>query len=198
MPLFQNAVLNTYLSGIDEAEWLDYFTQQKAQADELKTQIAQTDSEIEGMVYELYGVGEEEVGVVEKTRTNFIPPIWSKHIKYLTSSSVRWDYCRSLEVSHRTLPCRQAPGPGEQQRDLARYVTRGCNPLSGGVAKRTVPVKPRDVNNSPQSHNPNTSAGLQLAYLLSAGSQFRMQLMQKVVHRFPVFSGSFLSIPECA
>jgi len=48
-----------------EAEWLDYFTQQKTQADALKTQIAQTDAEIDAMVYELYGLGEEEVQVVE-------------------------------------------------------------------------------------------------------------------------------------
>ncbi|MEX2477225.1 MAG: N-6 DNA methylase, partial [Gracilimonas sp.] len=47
-----------------EAEWLDYFTQQKSQADTLKTQIAQTDAEIDAMVYELYGLSEEEVRVV--------------------------------------------------------------------------------------------------------------------------------------
>ena len=48
-----------------EAEWMEYFNQQKAQADDLKSQIAQTDKEIDGMVYELYGLGEEEVRVVE-------------------------------------------------------------------------------------------------------------------------------------
>ena len=72
MPLFQYAVLKKYLLGIDEknvkhfpaeaAEWLDYFTQQKAKAEELKSQIAQTDAEIDKMVYELT---EEEVRVVE-------------------------------------------------------------------------------------------------------------------------------------
>jgi len=75
MPLFQNAVLNKYLSGVDEqkveltldkeAEWMVYFNQQKVKADDLKSQIAQTDSEIYGMVYGLYGLGEEEVKVVE-------------------------------------------------------------------------------------------------------------------------------------
>jgi hypothetical protein len=49
-----------------EAEWLDYFTQQKTKADDLKTQIAQTDAEIDKMVYELYGLSEEEIGVVEE------------------------------------------------------------------------------------------------------------------------------------
>ncbi|MDZ7718337.1 MAG: hypothetical protein U5K72_05895 [Balneolaceae bacterium] len=53
------------LSLEEEAEWLDYFTQQKAKADDLKSQIAQTDAEIDAMVYELYGLSEEEVRVVE-------------------------------------------------------------------------------------------------------------------------------------
>lgn len=33
-----------------------YFNRQKAQADDLKSQIVQTDEEIDGMDYELYGV----------------------------------------------------------------------------------------------------------------------------------------------
>ncbi|MFO7845274.1 MAG: N-6 DNA methylase, partial [Balneolaceae bacterium] len=45
------------LSLEEEAEWMEYFNRQKAQADELKSQIAQTDSEIDAMVYELYGLG---------------------------------------------------------------------------------------------------------------------------------------------
>ena len=49
----------------EEAEWMEYFNSQKAKADDLKTQIAQTDAEIDGMVYELYGLGEEEIEVVE-------------------------------------------------------------------------------------------------------------------------------------
>jgi len=49
----------------EEAEWMEYFNEQKAKADELKAQIVQTDQEIDGMVYELYGLGEEEVKVVE-------------------------------------------------------------------------------------------------------------------------------------
>ena len=53
------------LSLEEEAEWMDYFNQQKIQADDLKSQIAQTDSEIDAMVYELYGLTGEEIGVVE-------------------------------------------------------------------------------------------------------------------------------------
>jgi len=49
----------------EEAEWMEYFNEQKAKADELKSQIDQTDREIDAMVYELYGLGEEEIGVVE-------------------------------------------------------------------------------------------------------------------------------------
>ncbi|MEX0720296.1 MAG: Eco57I restriction-modification methylase domain-containing protein [Balneolaceae bacterium] len=50
-----------------EAEWMEYFNKQKAKADTLKTQISQTDTEIDRMVYELYGLSEEEVRVVEGT-----------------------------------------------------------------------------------------------------------------------------------
>ncbi|CAN5227411.1 hypothetical protein BH23BAC3_BH23BAC3_31990 [soil metagenome] len=53
------------LSLKEEAEWMDYFNEQKTIARELKTQIAQTDAEIDRMVYELYGLSEEEIGVVE-------------------------------------------------------------------------------------------------------------------------------------
>ena len=53
------------LSLSEEAEWMEYFNQQKAKADELKSQITQTDREIDAMVYELYGLSEEEVRVVE-------------------------------------------------------------------------------------------------------------------------------------
>ena len=53
------------LSLQEEAEWMEYFNEQKSKAEELKTQIAQTDSEIDAMVYELYGLTEEEIKVVE-------------------------------------------------------------------------------------------------------------------------------------
>jgi len=53
------------LSLEEEEEWMDFFGQKKAQAEELKSQIAQTDKEIDSMVYELYGLTEEEIGVVE-------------------------------------------------------------------------------------------------------------------------------------
>jgi hypothetical protein len=44
---------------------MEYFNEQKAKADELKSQIEQTDKEIDGMVYELYGLGRRRLRVVE-------------------------------------------------------------------------------------------------------------------------------------
>ena len=43
----------------EEAEWMEYFNEQKAKADERKSQIAQTDREIDEMVYVLYVLSEE-------------------------------------------------------------------------------------------------------------------------------------------
>jgi type I restriction-modification system DNA methylase subunit len=54
------------LSLKEEAEWMEYFNVQKAKAEVLKTQITQTDFEIDAMVYELYGLSGEEIGVVEE------------------------------------------------------------------------------------------------------------------------------------
>jgi hypothetical protein len=51
----------------DEFEWLDLFEENKKKAVELKTQIDQTDAEIDQMVYELYGLSEEEIEIVENS-----------------------------------------------------------------------------------------------------------------------------------
>lgn len=53
------------LSLAQEAEWLSYFTEQKAKAQALQAQIAKTDKEIDALVYKLYGLTEEEIAVVE-------------------------------------------------------------------------------------------------------------------------------------
>ena len=53
------------LSLSEEAEWEKYFTLEKQKAQTLKSEIARTDKEIDRMVYELYGVTEEEIEVVE-------------------------------------------------------------------------------------------------------------------------------------
>ncbi len=49
----------------EEAEWADYFDQEKSKALELQSKIASTDKEIDQMVYELYGLSEEEIKIVE-------------------------------------------------------------------------------------------------------------------------------------
>jgi hypothetical protein len=49
----------------EEAEWLIYFTTEKAKAQALQAQIAKTDAAIDALVYQLYGLTEEEVKVVE-------------------------------------------------------------------------------------------------------------------------------------
>lgn len=49
----------------EEAEWADYFDQKKSKALEIQTKIATTDKEIDQMVYELYGLTEEEIAIVE-------------------------------------------------------------------------------------------------------------------------------------
>jgi len=51
----------------DEFEWLDLFEENKQKAQDLQTQINQTDKEIDAMVYELYGLTDEEIEIVENS-----------------------------------------------------------------------------------------------------------------------------------
>jgi hypothetical protein len=55
------------LSLSQEVEWEDYFLAEQEKATSLKTEIDQTDKEIDRMVYELYGLTEEEVKIVEES-----------------------------------------------------------------------------------------------------------------------------------
>lgn len=48
-----------------EAEWMQYFNEQKQKAQTLKAEIDKTDKEIDQMVYKLYGLSEEEIKIVE-------------------------------------------------------------------------------------------------------------------------------------
>ncbi|UPS92825.1 Eco57I restriction-modification methylase domain-containing protein [Bizionia sp. M204] len=57
----------TPLTKKDEFEWLDLFEENKQKAQALKTQINQTDKEIDTMVYELYGLTDEEIKIVENS-----------------------------------------------------------------------------------------------------------------------------------
>lgn len=45
---------------------MQYFNEQKEKAQQLKAEIEKTDNEIDRMVYELYGLSEEEIRIVEK------------------------------------------------------------------------------------------------------------------------------------
>jgi len=49
----------------DEFEWMELFEEKKKEVVELQSQINQTEKEIDQMVYELYGLTDEEIGIVE-------------------------------------------------------------------------------------------------------------------------------------
>lgn len=53
------------LSLSEEAEWMQYFNEQKQKAQALKAEINRVDAEIDKMVYQLYGLSEEEIKIVE-------------------------------------------------------------------------------------------------------------------------------------
>lgn len=57
----------TPLTKKDEFEWMELFEENKKKAIELKSQIDQTDEEIDRLVYELYGLTEEEIQIVENS-----------------------------------------------------------------------------------------------------------------------------------
>jgi type I restriction-modification system DNA methylase subunit len=58
------AAKGTQLTKKDEFEWMELFEENKKKALELKSQIDQTDKEIDRMVYELYGLTEEEIQII--------------------------------------------------------------------------------------------------------------------------------------
>jgi len=51
----------------DEMEWMELFDDYKSQANYFKEQIDKTDKEIDQMVYQLYGLTEEEIQIVENS-----------------------------------------------------------------------------------------------------------------------------------
>ena len=54
------------LSLAQKADWETYFDAEKSKAQEIQYQIDKTDKEIDAMVYELYGLTEEEIAIVEQ------------------------------------------------------------------------------------------------------------------------------------
>ncbi|PRP66271.1 Eco57I restriction-modification methylase domain-containing protein [Nonlabens agnitus] len=55
------------LTKLDEMDWMEAFEVKKKEAQELQTQIQQTEKQIDQMVYELYGLTEEEIAIVENS-----------------------------------------------------------------------------------------------------------------------------------
>jgi len=55
------------LSLIQQDEWEVYFTSYKTEINQIQTEINKTDCEIDQMVYELYGLTEEEIEIVENS-----------------------------------------------------------------------------------------------------------------------------------
>lgn len=55
------------LSKMHEMEWMDVFETKKAEAQTLKAEIDKTNAEIDAMVYELYGLTQEEIEIVENS-----------------------------------------------------------------------------------------------------------------------------------
>ena len=51
----------------DEFEWMELFEENKKKALEHKLQIDQADKEIDRMVYDLYGLTEDEIQIVENS-----------------------------------------------------------------------------------------------------------------------------------
>jgi type I restriction-modification system DNA methylase subunit len=51
----------------DEFEWMELFEENKKKSQDLKNQINSVDKEIDAMVYELYGLTEEEIKIVENS-----------------------------------------------------------------------------------------------------------------------------------
>lgn len=61
------AAKGTPLTKKDEFEWMELFEDNKKKALALKAEIDQTNKEIDRMVYELYGLTEEEIQIVENS-----------------------------------------------------------------------------------------------------------------------------------
>ena len=55
------------ISKIEEMEWMEVFDTKKAEAQTLKAEIDKTDNEIDQMVYQLYGLTEEEITMIESS-----------------------------------------------------------------------------------------------------------------------------------
>ena len=64
----ENKIEYVKLTLSEEAEWMQYFNEQKEKALAIKAEIDKTDKEIDVMVYELYGLTAEEIAIVEESK----------------------------------------------------------------------------------------------------------------------------------
>jgi hypothetical protein len=53
------------LSLVQQDEWEEYFNAYKTEINNLQSQISATENEIDKMVYELYGLTNKEIAIVE-------------------------------------------------------------------------------------------------------------------------------------
>lgn len=63
--LNQLSVSKIKLTLSEEAEWMNYFNDQKEKALSLKSEIEKTEREIDHLVYEMYGLTDDEIKIVE-------------------------------------------------------------------------------------------------------------------------------------
>ena len=61
----ENQPIISALTKTDEFEWLDLFEQNKKKAQDLQAQIDSIEQQIDTMVYQLYGLNDEEIKIVE-------------------------------------------------------------------------------------------------------------------------------------
>jgi hypothetical protein len=58
---------NKNLSLPQKSQWLEHFEDKKQKAVDLQNKISKTDAEIDKMVYELYGLSNEEIKIIEES-----------------------------------------------------------------------------------------------------------------------------------
>jgi hypothetical protein len=59
---------NKTLSLSQKSQWLEHFEGEKQKAVDLQNKISKTDAEIDKMVYELYGLSDEEIKIIEEIK----------------------------------------------------------------------------------------------------------------------------------
>ena len=69
MSIFQMSVINKHFNNLDsgQAAWEEFFNNYKTEINNLQTEINKTDKKKDQMVYELYGLTEEDIAIVEES-----------------------------------------------------------------------------------------------------------------------------------